>query len=84
MNLPPLPPLPDPRFDGFKRGGLLLDDGFDADQLRTYAEQYGRLCAEAAVREERKRVSKAEREEAESSSVEAMWKERQGEDYGSY
>lgn len=49
MTLPPPPSLPEPK------PGCLLDERgwvtqvghYDADQLRTYAEQYGRLCAEA-------------------------------------
>jgi hypothetical protein len=32
-----LPPLPAPRFDGVERGGLLIEDGYTAEQMREYA-----------------------------------------------
>lgn len=56
MNLPPLPPLPEPRLwydPETGRASAMVplrptyESLFDDFDIRTYAEQYGRLCAEA-------------------------------------
>lgn len=52
QNTPSLPELPTPRFGNWARGGLLLEDAFDAAQLRAYATpiaaERDRLAAELA------------------------------------
>jgi hypothetical protein len=45
MNLPPLPPLPTGEQEEVERAWFRTV--YTAEHLRTYAEQYGRLCAEA-------------------------------------